>query len=84
MNLEPDHDVDPVGMTCPGCGNPPALAFPTQAWCGTDDCKIVTWNPTMTLDELLDDFGTVDLGPLDSLVRDEPPPPQPKPDAGAE
>jgi hypothetical protein len=37
------------------------LAFAEQAWCGTDGCRIVAWNPTMTMDELLEGYSTVDL-----------------------
>ena len=50
-----------VGMHCPGCGQPPVMAFATQAFCGTDDCKVITWNPTLTMDELLDNAQHIDL-----------------------
>lgn len=53
----------PVGMKCPGCGEPPVVLFGggTQAWCGTDDCPILTWDPTKTLAELNADSKTIDL-----------------------
>ena len=54
----------PVGLKCPGCGEPPVFLFGggTQAWCGTDDCPILTWNPEKTLAELNADVQVVDLG----------------------
>lgn len=54
----------PVGLSCPGCGHPPImiLAGGRQCFCGTETgCRIITWDATMTLDELLEDIGTVDL-----------------------
>jgi hypothetical protein len=52
----------PVGLTCPACGEPPIWVFGgTQAWCQTDDCPILTWNPTMTLAELNAQAKVVDL-----------------------
>ena len=53
----------PVGLKCPGCGEPPVFLFGggTQAWCGTDDCPILTWNPEMTLAELNADATAIDL-----------------------
>jgi hypothetical protein len=55
--------AEPVGMTCPGCGQPPMMAFEGQAFCGNEKCRILTWNPTLTMDENLDDYGTVELPP---------------------
>lgn len=51
---------------CFGCGSPPALLLGggTQAFCGSDDCRVFTWNPTKTVDELLENFGVVDLPDL--------------------
>lgn len=60
---------EPVGMKCPGCGQPPQLAFETQAFCGTEGCRIVTWNPTLTLDENLDSYKTVELPPFGQSDR---------------
>ena len=53
----------PVGLKCPGCGEDPVFLFGggTQAWCGTDDCPILTWNPELSLAELNADAGTIDL-----------------------
>ena len=44
----------PVGLDCPGCGEPPMMLMGggTQAFCGTDDCPWFTWDPTKTLAEL--------------------------------
>lgn len=61
---------EPVGFNCPSCGSPRQSfggieAFMgTQAFCPNDACRIVTWDPEKTLDENLDDFGTIDLGGL--------------------
>jgi hypothetical protein len=56
---------EPVGLKCPGCGEVPLWLFGggTQAWCGTDDCPILTWNPTKTLAELNADSKVIDLSP---------------------
>ncbi len=53
----------PVGLKCPGCGEPPAWLFGngTQAFCDTDDCPWFTWDPTMTLAELNADAKAIDL-----------------------
>ena len=57
---------DPAGLLCPLCSQPPIwlLGGGTQAFCGTDSCKIVTWNPTRTMDELMSDINFIDLGPF--------------------
>jgi hypothetical protein len=54
---------EPVGLHCPGCGEPPVLLMGggTQAFCETDDCPFFTWNPTMTMAELNADSGVIDL-----------------------
>lgn len=54
----------PVGVHCPGCGQPAAVAYAQQAFCGTDDCKVITWNPSKTLDENLENYHRVDLPDL--------------------
>jgi hypothetical protein len=53
----------PVGLKCPGCGELPVFLFGggTQAWCGTDDCPILTWNPELSLAELNADAKAIDL-----------------------
>jgi hypothetical protein len=40
------------------------MAFPEQAFCATETCPIVAWNPTKTMDALLDDWQQIDLGGL--------------------
>jgi len=52
-----------VGLKCPGCGEPPVFLFGggTQAWCGTDDCPILTWNPALTLAQLNAGGKVIDL-----------------------
>lgn len=54
---------EPVGLKCPACGEPPVwlMGGGTQAWCQTDDCPILTWNPTKTLAELNADSKVIDL-----------------------
>ncbi|HEY2088624.1 MAG TPA: hypothetical protein VGH54_21715 [Mycobacterium sp.] len=52
----------PKTPTCPLCGKPPLFAFGTeQAFCGNDDCTLILWNPSVTLDENLLDAGVVRL-----------------------
>lgn len=51
-------------MRCPSCKEPPLIEFPSQAWCGNDDCPILSWNPQCTMDELLDGLQVVDLQDL--------------------
>ena len=53
----------PVGLNCPWCGEPPVMLFGggTQAFCGTDDCACLTWDPAKTLAELNADARVVDL-----------------------
>lgn len=53
----------PAGLLCLGCGQPPyaVLGGGTQAFCGTPDCRVVTWDPTMTVDEMLEDISYIDL-----------------------
>lgn len=54
--------AEPVGLICPGCEQPALLALSQQAFCGNDECPIISWNPEKTLDELMDDNHIVDLG----------------------
>ncbi len=53
--------AEPVGLQCPGCKQPPMMAFATQAFCGNDECRIMTWDPTSSMDENLDDMGVIDI-----------------------
>lgn len=53
--------IDPMGLTCPGCHQPPLLVFYQQAFCGNDDCRVFTWNPTDTLDEFLEGMKVINL-----------------------
>jgi hypothetical protein len=47
----------PIGLQCPGCGEPPRMALPggNQAFCGTDGCRILLWDPTQTRAEMAAD-----------------------------
>ena len=58
----------PVGLKCPGCGEPPVLLFGggTQAFCQTDDCPWFTWDPTKTLAEVNADAKVINLGGRDT------------------
>ena len=40
---------------CPLCNHLPAITIPggIQAFCGNDDCVLLTWNPTKSLDDNL-------------------------------
>lgn len=53
----------PVGLKCPGCGEPPVFLFGggTQAFRQTDDCPWLTWDPTKSLADLNAHAGTIDL-----------------------
>lgn len=49
---------------CPLCGQPPAMILPggTQAFCGNvDGCDLLTWNPSVSLDDNLTSAGFVQL-----------------------
>lgn len=50
-------------LVCPLCSQPPGyvLAGGRQAFCVTDDCKVITWDMTLTLDEIFQDVGFIDL-----------------------
>jgi hypothetical protein len=46
---------------CPLCGQQPVMILGggTQAFCGNDDCTLLLWNPSLSLDENLLDAGLV-------------------------
>jgi hypothetical protein len=48
----------PAGLQCPGCEQLPyaVLGGGTQAF-----CNVLTWDPTMTLEELASDMKQIDL-----------------------
>lgn len=50
--------------TCPVCGHPPMMVFGggTQAFCGNGDCRLLSWTPTLSLDENLLDAEVVRFG----------------------
>lgn len=58
-------DPGPHGLSCPLCSEPPMwlLGGGRQAWCGNEDCKVITWNPTLTTDELINNLNFIDLRP---------------------
>jgi len=56
-----DEPGAPVGLKCPACGEPPLWLFVNQAWCGTDDCPVLTWDPGKTRAELAADSKVIDL-----------------------
>jgi hypothetical protein len=56
--------TEPVGFKCPSCGQPAAIAFADQAMCGTETCRVLTWDPSKTLDENLDGAQSIDLPDL--------------------
>ena len=56
---------------CPLCGRPPLFAFGNeQAFCGNDDCTLILWDPTLSLDDNLMDAGVVQF-PEEGTVRDD-------------
>lgn len=46
---------------CPLCDWPPVMMLPggIQAFCGNDDCTLLCWNPSLSLDANLLDAGVV-------------------------
>lgn len=44
----------PIGDRCPMCEQPAPIILGggTQAFCFTDDCPVMTWNPLKTLAQL--------------------------------
>lgn len=55
---------EPVGNSCPGCGEPAELEVGTeQFFCGSNDCHVLMWNPTLTLEELQADIGELRIPP---------------------
>ena len=55
---------EPVGMRCHGCGQPPAFVIQpagTQAFCGNDDCPILMWDPTLSLEQNMANSKEIDL-----------------------
>lgn len=52
--------AEPLTPNCPLCGKPPLFAVgPTQAFCGNDDCTLILWDPSLSLDDNLLDAGVV-------------------------
>jgi hypothetical protein len=58
--------ADILTPRCPLCRQPPAIALPgaIQAFCGNDDCTLLCWNPSLSLDANLLDAGVVHLPPM--------------------
>ena len=54
---------DPTGLACPGCGKPPMFLFGGghQAFCGSDDCRVLTWDPAQTVAEFYASAKITDL-----------------------
>ena len=52
---------------CPLCWSEPAIVIPggIQAFCGNEDCMLLCWNPSLTLEANLRDAGVVDLPPME-------------------
>lgn len=55
--------AEPHGPHCPLCSEPPRwlLAGGTQAFCVTPGCLVITWDPTVTTDELIADVHFIDI-----------------------
>lgn len=56
-------DGQPIGLHCPWCGEHAALVISDQqAFCETDGCQMLMWDPTKTRTELMfGDMTVVDL-----------------------
>lgn len=50
-------------MFCPGCERPPRIVLDGghQAFCGNDECHVMMWDTTMSLEELMREAQTVDM-----------------------
>lgn len=45
--------TEPIGLHCPGCKQPPCMMIgDTTAFCGNEECNIISWNPTATREQL--------------------------------
>lgn len=44
--------MSPASPDCPLCGHPPHIGFPTQYFCGNEECALIMWDPTLPLAEL--------------------------------
>lgn len=51
---------------CPLCSEEPIMVFGggTQAFCGNDECTLLTWNPALSLDANLLDAKGIDFPPM--------------------
>lgn len=62
-HLRQEHDIpEPVAPPCPGCAQPAKYVMTDQAFCGNDDCRVIAWNPTKTMDEMMDNSQVVEFG----------------------
>jgi len=56
---------------CSLCGQPPLFSFGgEQAFCGNDDCALILWDPSVSLEDNLMDAGVVQF-PEEGTVRDD-------------
>jgi hypothetical protein len=60
-----DVDDAPAGLYCPECGKPPRFTIGDEtAFCGTDGCRILKWDPKMTRAEIAaEGVHEISLGP---------------------
>jgi hypothetical protein len=59
-------DAGPVGLLCPGCGEPGQLVISDhQAFCGNDDCWCFMWDPALTFSQAMADASEINLTGLD-------------------
>jgi hypothetical protein len=61
---------EPIGLECPLCHAPalPALVpllGDAQAFCGSDECPVLCWDPSATLAEFHEQAAAIDLSCLD-------------------
>jgi len=51
---------------CPLCDSLPVMVFGagTQAFCGNDDCALLCWDPSLSLDANLLDSGVIKFPPI--------------------
>jgi hypothetical protein len=58
---------EPLTPRCPLCDREPMMMLGggTQAFCGNDDCRLLTWDPTKSADANLANASVADWEPTE-------------------
>lgn len=59
--------AEPAGMQCPAYSHPGRQIGTRQVMCQNQACRLLIWDSTKTMDELLDDLHFVDLTGLEGM-----------------